>query len=118
MHVCGAFRKGKCMAYSRYHGTYASFPADLKHRSVKLGKRRHILKLSFFFRILRKPIARPAKTPNVTKFLIAKKSIRKSPASSEGFMAQKKGVYRDHEKVFVKGHKTALCVDGDCRIRD
>jgi len=79
MHVCGAFRKGKCMAYGRYHGTYASFPADLKHRSVKLGKRRHILKLSFFFRILRKPIARPAKTPNVTKFLIAKKSIRKSP---------------------------------------
>jgi len=40
------------------------------------------------------------------------------PASSEGFMAQKKGVYRDHEKVFVKGQKTALCVDGDCRIRD
>jgi hypothetical protein len=72
------------MAYGRYHGTYASFPADLKHRSMKLGKRGHILKLAFFFRILRKPIAKPAKTPNETKFLIAKRAIRKSPHIARG----------------------------------
>jgi hypothetical protein len=52
MHVCGAWHKNGSMVYGNFAGTYASFPADLRHRSLPLGHQAGILKIAFFFRVL------------------------------------------------------------------
>jgi len=51
MHICGASTKKNPMAYRNNIGEYSSFPAYLQHRSSKLGKKRKVLKIAFFFRV-------------------------------------------------------------------
>ena len=51
MHVSGAWNGDQSILYGNCSGTYASFPSDLKHRSVPIRHHKRILKIAFFFRI-------------------------------------------------------------------
>ena len=53
MPVCGAFCDGKSMSQGHCLGTYSSFPADLMHHLLGIGKKAYLLKLAFFFQVLK-----------------------------------------------------------------
>jgi len=53
MPVCGASGDGKSTSYGHCLGTYSSFPADLKHHFLGIGKKAYQLQLAFFFRVLK-----------------------------------------------------------------
>jgi len=77
MHVSGAWHKEGSMKYGNNAGTYSSFPADLRHRSVKLGHQAGILKIAFFFTIIRnKPKATPKTKTKTTSKLGVRRSTR------------------------------------------
>jgi len=77
MHVSGAWHKEGSMAYGNNAGTYSSFPADLRHRSLKLGHQAGILKIAFFFTVIRKK-CKPKTTPKTKAKTTSKLGVRKS----------------------------------------